>query len=314
LFQKRHSVPRRNPLNQRHSISPVSPFEKELFEEHRLSVPGQPYEGLATMRSGKPQWSGEVRFIPERIEDPLRWMKSRVMFVNSMSDTFHPGVPLEVLDLVFDTMERCPDHTFLLFTKRPERMRVYVEERYGDDGLPSHIWPGTTVESNEYRYRAQILAEIPAAVQFLSCETLLGPLDLENFLERKTPESNMGNCGWKRERLFDWVMVGGESGPGGRPMHPGWVRSLQKLCEAAGTAFWFKQWGEWIPMLGQRHGIPVNKNKYQFPDGEVMGLARRPLRGAANATVEARSDCFSSTRIGRGEWEAWVVRNVKTKD
>ena len=241
----------------------------------RFSGPGQPYEGLATMRGGKPQWSGEVRFIPQHIEDPLRWMKSRVMFVNSMSDTFHPGVPLEVLDMAFDTMERCPAHTFLLFTKRPERMRVYLAARYGDNGVPSHIWPGTTVESNEYRYRAQILAEIPAAVRFLSCEPLLGPLDLENFIAPLTP----AGTGMERKRLFDWVMVGGESGVGARPMHPDWVRSLQKQCEAAGTAFWFKQWGEWIPMLGQRHGIPVKKDKYQFPDGEVMGLAGAKAAG-----------------------------------
>jgi protein gp37 len=87
------------------------------------------------------------------------------MVVNSMSSTFNPGVLLEVLDLPFDAIERCPDHTFLLFTKRPERMRVYLAARYGDNGVPPHVWPRTTVESNEYRYRAQILAEIPAGLQ-----------------------------------------------------------------------------------------------------------------------------------------------------
>ena len=120
--------------------------------------------------------------------------------------------------------------------------------------------------------------------------------------------------GWQRKRLFDWVMVRGESGLGARLLHPDWVWSLQKQCEPAGTAFWFKQWGEWIPMLGQRHGIPVKKDKYQFPVGEVMDwLARRRL-----ATCSTGSSTRSGQRHGRGtirlfqshqncrgEWEAW---------
>ena len=215
----------------------------------RFSKPGEPYDGLAEFRDGKPQWSGEVRLIEKHLDDPLKWKKSRVMFVNSMSDTFHESVPDEWLDEAFDNMERCPDHTFLLFTKRTERMKMYLANRY-PDGVPEHIWPGTTVEHNDYRFRAQILAEIPAAVRFLSCEPLLGDLDLENFLERRSPRVPPGEYRpnqWKRERLIDWVMVGGESGSHARPVNPWWVRHIRQQCEKAGAAFWFKQWGEYAP-------------------------------------------------------------------
>lgn len=205
----------------------------------RFSGPGEPYEGVVERRNGKPIWTGAIRVVEKHLHDPEKWREPRITFVNSMSDTFHESVPISVLDRAFEVMERCPKHTFLLITKRPERMRVYVESRYNGGSLPLHIWPGTTVESNEYRYRAQIVSEIPAAVRFLSCEPLLGDIDLENFIAPLTP----ADTGMERKRLIDWVMVGGESGPGARPMNPEWVRNIQRQCREAGVAFWFKQWG-----------------------------------------------------------------------
>lgn len=192
----------------------------------RFSKPGEPYEGVAEWRKGEPRWTGQVRVIEKHMGDPLHWRKARMTFVNSMSDTFHELVPNEVIDSAFDVIRQCPQHTFLLFTKRPERMKGYVEERLHGD-LPTNVWAGTTVEDPERRYRMDILREIPAEVRFLSCEPLIadsGTLDL---------------------RGIDWVIVGGESGPHARPMHPGWVRRIKSQCDDAGVAFYSKQWGAW---------------------------------------------------------------------
>jgi protein gp37 len=210
----------------------VSPGCRHCYAERvsaRFSKPGEPYEGVAEWRNGEPRWAGQVRVVEKHLDDPLRWRKPRKTFVNSMSDTFHEGVASEVIDAAFEVMRRCPQHTFLVFTKRPERMKAYIEE-CEDGKLPENVWAGTTVEDPERRYRADILREIPAEVRFLSCEPLLadlGSLDL---------------------RGIDWVIVGGESGSHGRPMHPGWVRRIKSQCEDAGVAFYFKQWGAWVPV------------------------------------------------------------------
>jgi protein gp37 len=196
----------------------------------RFSGPGEPYEGVAEWRNGEPRWTGKLRVIEKHLDDPLHWKKPRMTFVNSMSDTFHELVPNAVIDHAVEVMKACPRHMFLLFTKRPDRMKAYIEVCQQGQ-LPENVWVGTTVEDPERRYRIDILREIPTKVHFLSCEPLIADLGTVDL------------------RGIDWVIVGGESGPHARPMHPGWVRRIKSKCEDAGVAFYFKQWGEWVPVV-----------------------------------------------------------------
>jgi len=195
----------------------------------RFAAPGEPYEGLAEWHHGEPRWTGKLRVIEKHLDDPVRWQKPRATFVNSMSDTFHELVPIEIINHAFEVMKACSRHTFLLFTKRPDRMKAYIDTCQNGT-IPENVWVGTTVEDPERRYRVDILREIPAEVRFLSCEPLIADLGTVDL------------------RSIDWVIVGGESGPHARPMHPGWVRRIKSQCEDAGVAFYFKQWGEWVPV------------------------------------------------------------------
>ncbi len=188
-----------------------------------------------------------VTLHPDKLKDPLKWKKPRRIFVNSMSDLFHDDVPDSFLDLVFASMAKASQHTFLVLTKRPERMSNYILKAMFDEecnydglyaaldelGIPdanpmANVWLGVSVENQAAAERISILKQIPAAVRFVSFEPLLGEINL-------TPDL------WKD---IDWAIVGGESGPGARPMHPDWVRSLRNQCQVAGTKFFFKQWGE----------------------------------------------------------------------
>jgi len=163
------------------------------------------------------------------LEEPLRWRKPRRVFVCSMSDLFHKDVGVGFLERVFHVMQSCPEHTFQVLTKRPER----AAELAGVLPWPENVWVGTSVEDEARRFRIEQLARIPARVRFLSCEPLLGPLELrEPWLS------------W-----LSWVIVGGESGPGARPMHPDWPRKLRDDCVDAGVPFFFKQWGRCAPWL-----------------------------------------------------------------
>lgn len=166
-------------------------------------------------------WTG--RLMPDlgALQDPFRWKRSRVVFVNSMSDLFHPQVPRRFLEQVFETMNRCPQHTFQVLTKRPE---VAADLAHRLEWTPN-IWLGTSIETGEFRHRVEWLRRIPAAVRFLSAEPLLGPL----------PQLSLAG--------IDWVIVGGESGPGARPMQAEWVRQIRDRCNRRGVAFFFKQWG-----------------------------------------------------------------------
>jgi protein gp37 len=171
---------------------------------------------------------------PERLEQPLLWRKPRMIFVNSMSDLFHKGIPKEFIARVFDTMERASWHTFQVLTKRSSVMRNFVRQRYGDRRGPLHIWLGVSVEDGTKHSRIRHLRESPAGVRFLSIEPLIGSpgqLDLSGI---------------------DWVIVGGESGPNARPMDPDWVRAIRDQCTASGVAFFFKQWGGLRPKSGGR--------------------------------------------------------------
>ena len=155
------------------------------------------------------------------LEEPLRWKKPRIVFVNSMSDLFHESVPAAFIESVFRVMNRAPQHTFQVLTKRPARVMEL------DPGLTwtPNIWLGTSIESKEWTDRLAKLKETSALTKFLSLEPLLGPL----------PNLNLVG--------IDWVIVGGESGPGARPMKAEWVREIRDNCLRSGVSFFFKQWG-----------------------------------------------------------------------
>lgn len=155
------------------------------------------------------------------LEEPLRWKKPRLAFVNSMSDLFHESVPDEFIESVFDVMNHAARHTFQVLTKRPGRL----ERLGGRLKWTSNIWLGVSVESERWLDRMGVLKNTGAKVKFLSLEPLLGPLPIIDLTG------------------INWVIVGGESGPGARPMEANWVRSIRDSCEESGVAFFFKQWG-----------------------------------------------------------------------
>lgn len=250
----------------------------------RFSGPGQPYEGLIA-RGG--QWNGQVRLVPEKLEEPLRWRRSRMVFVNSMSDLFHESVPDEYIERVWGVMAEARQHVFQVLTKRPERMTHHLTQRQrrGWKRDWPNIWLGVSVENQaSANERIPPLLQAPAAVRWISAEPLLGPVDL--CLPRRTwqgwsGESGVGcgeccngdrcddpthldrrHCPYCRGtgngRPIDWVVAGGESGLDARPMHPDWVRSLRDQCQDAGVPFHFKQWGEWAPSrVGEEHYTAV---------------------------------------------------------
>jgi protein gp37 len=179
------------------------------------------YEGLTRVSGGRPKWKGNMRLDEKSLEIPLRWRNGRTIFVNSMSDLFHDKVPLEWISRIFDVMASTPRHTYQVLTKRPERALAVVKQLR----WKANIWLGTSVENEDYVERIDALRQTPAAVRFLSLEPLLGPLD----------DLNLSG--------INWVIVGGESGPGARNMDSSWVRSIRDQCLDQGVAFHFKQWG-----------------------------------------------------------------------
>lgn len=164
-----------------------------------------------------------VRTHPDTLIEPYKWKKSRVVFVNSMSDLFHPEVPVEFIQDVFRVMNENPRHVFQILTKRTELLLEYDQSRFLEWG--ENIWMGTSVEDNRVKERIDKLSKSNAKTKFLSCEPLIGPLT----------DMNLSN--------IDWVIVGGESGYNPRPMEPEWVIDIKEQCEAAKVPFFFKQWG-----------------------------------------------------------------------
>lgn len=193
----------------------------------------------------------DVQCHADLLEQPLRWQKPRRIFVNSMSDLFHPDVPDSFIRQVFGVMATEAHHTFQVLTKRPERMCTLLRQWRADDvfmhhdGMaPANVWLGVSVEDQATaEERVPLLLDTPAATRWISAEPLLGPVDLSHWLELGGLETDLGlsNPG------IDWVVAGGESGPKARPMHPAWVRSLRDQCAVAGVPFLFKQWGEHCP-------------------------------------------------------------------
>ena len=181
-----------------------------------------------------------VRVWPDRLSQPARWRDPRMVFVNSMSDLFHKHIPQTFVRSVFEVMLEVDHHIYQVLTKRPARaVRFWRSNRhlFQRRAIPSHIWLGTSVENQDVDYRVRHLTEMPAEVRFLSCEPLLGPLEL-----------NLTGV--------HWVIAGGESGPEYRPMRREWVESIRDQCHRADVPFFFKQWGGRTPKAGGRqlHG------------------------------------------------------------
>ena len=189
-----------------------------------------------------------VRTWPERLAIPGSWRRPRRVFVNSMSDLFHKDVPEEFVRRCFQVMLGVGRHVYQVLTKRPGRAAQFVK-RHADifpSGLPSHIWIGTSVEDQSVAYRVRHLLAVRAAVRFLSCEPLIGALDLSEFLQERV----RGRDG--RSPGLHWVIAGGESGLGARPMAAEWARGVRDQCRTGGVPFFFKQWGGRTPKAGGR--------------------------------------------------------------
>lgn len=279
-----------NPLR---GCSRVSDGCRNCYAEtvaNRFKGEGQPYEGLIA-RGG--QWNGQIKLVPELLDQPLRWRRPRRIFVNSMSDLFHENVREDFIDRIFAVMAMADRHTFQILTKRPERMLDYcrrlqvradeiahvavntwggvdpdglydwVQDCVASGPLPN-VWLGVSVENQKTAdERIPLLLQTPAAVRWISAEPLLGPISMRWFpaWPENAPTTAMNPNGSANHldglRRLDWVIVGGESGRGARAMHPDWARVLRDQCAEAGVPFLFKQWGEWAPRGPESMGYPL---------------------------------------------------------
>ncbi|HAR33380.1 MAG TPA: phage Gp37/Gp68 family protein [Desulfobacter sp.] len=191
-----------------------------------------------------------VTIHPERLNEPSKWHKPQRIFVCSMGDLFHPDVPVDFIRKVLLAMRNFEQHIFLLLTKRPERMREAINQalKITDYCWPlGNVWVGVSAENQQAAdKRIPLLLQIPAAVRFVSCEPLLSAIDLSHWLTCACDEywPGQGHTPDCPTQNLHWCIVGGETGPGARPVHPDWVRSLRDQAVAAGVSFWFKQWGE----------------------------------------------------------------------
>jgi protein gp37 len=195
----------------------------ERFAERWRGLSGHPYEQ-----------GFDLRLWPSRLGQPAQWKKPRMIFVNSMSDLFHKKIDRGFVDKVFDAMESANWHVYQILTKRSSLMREYVRARYKSAPVPMHIWLGVSVEDAAHKSRIEHLRQINTKARFISFEPLLGPIGAVDLTR------------------IAWAIVGGESGPGARPMDEAWARELRFACEHYDVAFFFKQWGGARPKSGGR--------------------------------------------------------------
>jgi protein gp37 len=319
-----------NPVRGCELVSPGCTNCYAMKIAHRFSGVGQPYEGLTKLGAHGPMWTGAARAVPDMLALPLSWKKPRRVFVNSMSDLFHDDVPNEFIAAVFGVMAACPQHTFQVLTKRPERMRRWFEwlnpdpaakldqiactaddaiEAFvprvaralafapgrGAQGWPlPNVWLGVSVEDQRRAdERIPHLLGVPARVRFLSCEPLLGPVDIRRWMPHRatreaipqtTPSGkSQSRCvicgivsaGHEAEcrtiamvsRPLSWVIVGGESGPGARPFDVAWARSIVAQCRDASVPVFVKQLGALVTTDADewRDGFVVGSYKARLP-------------------------------------------------
>jgi protein gp37 len=273
----------------------------------RIEATAPIYAGLTQPSKAGPVWTGRVEVNEKALLEPLRRRKPTMYFVNSMSDLFHESVPDETIDRVFAVMALCPQHTFQVLTKRSARMRSYFQQLNGarldlqfhlmekkcawrtNWPLPN-VWLGVSVEDQKRAdERIPDLLATPAALRFLSCEPLLGPVDLRGHISE--PWEGLASTWTDRDGILrgdltgnaidgiEWVIVGGESGPGARPMHPDWARLLRDQCATHDVPFFFKQWGEWAP---HRTGEAITIRQYHdtigYIDRDTGARKRNPNR------------------------------------
>ncbi|MFI0453704.1 DUF5131 family protein [Actinomadura sp. 6N118] len=236
------------------------------------------FAGLTHRTGGRVDWTGRVNQLPGRLTEPLRWRKPRKVFVDSLSDLFHAEISEEFIARVFAVMAATPHHTYQVLTKRHGRMRsLLARGGLGTEGFPDmveeamaefthasldhwplpNVWLGVSAEDQQRAdLRVPDLLGTPAAVRFVSAEPLLGPVDLSRWLGIEYMDALEGYGEELGAALtgrigpaggLHWVIVGGESGPRARPMHPDWARTLRDQCAASDVPFFFKQWGEWGP-------------------------------------------------------------------
>lgn len=217
-------------------------------------------------KDGDPRTSGPgfgVTVHARSLAEPFKWRDPRLVFVNSMSDLFHAKIPFEFIQRVFDVMSQTPQHTYQILTKRALRLRRLADKL----PWPDNVWIGTSIENEQSVSRIDDLAAVPAAVRFLSCEPLIGPLrnlDLKNI---------------------HWVIAGGESGVHARPVEEGWIIDIRDQCLSAGVAFFFKQWGGRTPKAGGR--LLQGHTWEEMPDRPR--LATSHVSGPAQAQSSVRT-------------------------
>ncbi len=221
----------------------------ERFSERFRGVPGHPYE-----------MGFDLTLRPERLEQPMRWRRPRLIFVNSMSDLFHKKVPVEFVSRVFDSMETADWHVYQVLTKRSSLMRSYVNKRYAGRSAPPHIWLGTSIENASTMGRLRHLKQTSASVRFVSFEPLLGSLGTLDLTG------------------IHWVIAGGESGPGARKVDEEWLREIRNACRSQAVAFFFKQWGGRTPK--GRGNVLDGRRWLEYPNTATVERLMQPLRAA----------------------------------
>lgn len=265
--------------------SKVSQGCQNCFAEVYAHRFGKSLSYLKDLTDDNGHWTGKVNFRFDQINLPLLTKKPKVWFVGERSDLFHESVPFEYIAKVFATMGMCctakdarKNHLFIVLTKRPERMREFLDFWTIFQNLPN-VLTGVTAENQEQAdARIPVLLSVPVAKRFVSIEPMLGPIDLfrgHDYLTEPAKDKDGKPC---RKKVIDWVICGGESGSGARPVHPHWVRSVRDECRAAGVPFLFKQWGEWAE--DKQHGLATACARgCRFPDGTMVERVGKKTAG-----------------------------------
>ena len=252
-----------------------------LTMARRLKAMGNP----KYQNDGDPATSGSGFGITEHRDQlalPHSWKAPRTIFVNSMSDLFHPKVTDAFIADVFQVMFDTPRHTYQVLTKRAQRLAEIAPSL----PWPDNVWVGVSVESDRYAFRANHLRKVPAAVRFISAEPLLGPL----------PSLDLAG--------IDWLIAGGESGAGARPMHPDWIRDIRDRCIDANVAFFFKQWGAWAPNQ-DRGAVPVSLT------GEFVDAAPKPAVPGVPVSMRRLGKGSAGRRIDRRVWSQMPIARTE---
>lgn len=230
--------------------------------------------GLTRDTSGGPVWNGTVRFNEQWLNQPLQWKRPRRIFVCAHGDLFHESIPDEWIERVFAIMAQAKQHTFQVLTKRAERMRDHCVDALSNGMSPlPNVWLGVSTEDQKRAdERIPLLLETPAAVRWLSCEPLIGPVNpWADAIAALVDHNGPG---------IDWIVAGGESGDGARPMHPWWARILRDACAVTDVPFFFKQWGAWEPIdewqpWDRFPQIAIRADGTRMPDEEWLDGGQR---------------------------------------